>query len=223
MKKMFLCMAIAICQLSFAQVKKNVGEFNKVKVFDRITVELIASNEEKVEINGSRSSEVEIVNKNGELKIRMSAGKLLDGEDIDAKVYFKKLTAIDANEGSFVGCDKVFKQPSIYASAQEGAQVTLKLEVDKAEIKAATGGTIKLSGTANYQEVSLGAGGLLEARNLKTVKTSVNVKAGGKAEVYASKSIDARVTAGGNIVIYGNPKEVKRKTTLGGTIEEIRE
>jgi hypothetical protein len=46
-------------------------------------------------------------------------GKLLDGESIDAKVYFRQLTDIDANEGSFIGCDKPFKQEFIYASAQK--------------------------------------------------------------------------------------------------------
>ena len=223
MKNTFLIFAIACFQCAISQVKKEVGAFDKIKVFDQITVELIASNEEKIEINGSRSSEVEVINKNGELKIRMAAKKLLDGEDIDAKVYFKKLNAIDANEGSFVGCDKVFKQIAIYASAQEGAQISLKLDLDKATVKAATGGVIKLSGSADNQDVSLGAGGILEAKNLKTLQTSVNVKAGGSAEVSATTLVDARVTAGGTIRIYGNPKEIKRKTTLGGTIEEVRE
>jgi hypothetical protein len=201
MKKMFLFIAIVCFQAVISQVKKDVGAFDKIKVFDQI----------------------EVINKNGELKIRMSAKKLLDGEDIDAKVYFKQLTAIDANEGSFVGCDKPLTQTSIYVSTQEGAQVNLKLSVDKAEIKAATGGIIKLSGTAENQEASLGAGGILQAKNLKTAQTSVNVKAGGKAEIHASNLVDARVTAGGNIKIYGNPKEIKRKITLGGTIEEVRE
>jgi hypothetical protein len=41
--------------------------------------------------------------------------------------------------------------------------------------------------------------------------------------VRASESVDAHVTAGGKILIYGNPKRVERKTTLGGKIEEIRE
>lgn len=223
MKRIVLLMALCTMQFSFAQVKKTVGEFDKIKVFDRITVELVPSSEEKVEITGTRSSEVEVVNKNGELKIRMALKKLLDGEAIDVKVFFKNLTKIDANEGSFIGCDKAFSQPSIYASAQEGAQVKIALKVDRAELKAATGGILKISGTADSQDVSLGAGGILEGRNLKTERTSVSVKAGGEAEVNATESVDARVTAGGKIKIYGKPKQVNRKTTLGGSIEEIRE
>lgn len=219
---------IAITALLFtasfinAQVKKDVGEFTKIKSFDQINVELIPSNDERVEITGSRKDEVELINKNGELKIRMRTGKLLDGEEIQAKVFFKTLTHIDANEGSFIGCDKAFKQSSMYASAQEGAGVKLKLDVDNVEVRAATGGKIKLTGTAKNQDVSLGAGGILEAKDLKTSTTKVDVKAGGEAEIHASQLADARVTAGGKIVIYGSPKEVKRKTTLGGKIQEIR-
>lgn len=218
-----ILLLLAMGATSKAQVKKDVGEFDKIKSFDQITVELIASDEERVEIVGNRSDEVEIINKNGELKIRMKTGKLLDGEEIDAKVYFKTLTRIDANEGSFIGCDKPFKQASIYASAQEGAQVKIALDVQHAEIKAATGGKVKLSGTADNQDVALGAGGILEAKDLRTSTTKVDVKAGGEAEIHASDLADARVTAGGKIIIHGNPKQVKRKTTLGGKIEEIRE
>jgi hypothetical protein len=214
---------ICIAQLSNAQVRKDVGEFNKIKTFDQITVELIPSDDERIEIVGTRSDEVEVINKNGELKIRMRTGKLLEGEEIDAKVYFKNLASIDANEGSFVGCDKAFKQPSMYASAQEGAQVKITLDVDNIEVKAATGGKIKLSGTAKNQDVALGAGGILEAKTLKTSNTKVDVKAGGEAEVLATDLADARVTAGGKIIIHGNPKQIKRKTTLGGKIEEIRD
>ena len=222
-KKTAILLLVLSAQFSNAQVKKDVGEFSKVKTFDRITVELIPSDAERIEIVGTRSDEVEIINKNGELKIRMKTGKLLDGEEIDAKVYFRKLTSVDANEGSFIGCDKPFAQPLMYASAQEGAEVKIALDVDKFETKAATGGKIKVSGTAKSQEVALGAGGMLEAKGLKTQNTKVDVKAGGQAEIYASEVADARVTAGGKIVIHGNPKQVKRKTTLGGNIEEIRE
>ncbi|HOZ75867.1 MAG TPA: head GIN domain-containing protein [Flavobacterium sp.] len=216
-------LVILTAPLCHGQIKKNVGEFTKIKTFDRITVTLVPSNEERVEFNGSRSTDAEVINKNGELKIRMRTGKLLDGESIDAKVYFRQLTDIDANEGSFIGCDKPFKQEFIYASAQEGAEVKITADTQQTRIRAATGGKIKVSGTTKDLDVKLGAGGILEAKNLKSVASAVDVKAGGEAQVRASESVDAHVTAGGKILIYGNPKRVERKTTLGGKIEEIRE
>jgi hypothetical protein len=47
--------------MSFGQVT-NLGDFSDIKVFDKLKVELISS-ENKAEITGNRESEVEFVNK----------------------------------------------------------------------------------------------------------------------------------------------------------------
>ena len=222
MKKILILTILAV-QFSFAQVKKEVGDFDKVRVFDRISVELIPANENRIEINGSRSNEVEVVNKNGELKIKMSLKKLLKGEEIEAKLYFKRIETIDATEGSYVGSDTPFKQSSLEVSAKEGAEVKVTVDVQNINEKAYTGGTLTLSGTAVKQNITIGAGGIVDAKNLKTAETMVSVSAGGNAKIRATDVVDARVKAGGNVTIYGKPAQMKQKTTLGGTIEQISE
>ena len=52
----------------FAQETRNVGDFNSLKVYDRIPVELVKSSKSKVEITKGNNTDVEVVNKNGELK-----------------------------------------------------------------------------------------------------------------------------------------------------------
>ena len=216
-----LMLAILAVQFSFAQVKKEVGEFDKVRVFDRISVELVPSNENRIEISGSRSSEVEVVNKNGELKIRMPFKKLLDGEEINAVLYFKRLETIDAAEGSYVGSDTPFNQSALEVSAKEGAEVKVSGELQKLTGKAFTGGTLTLSGTSVNQEITIGAGGIVHAKDLKTDQTTVSISAGGEAKIYATELVDAKIKAGGTISIYGKPRQVNQKTTLGGTIEQM--
>jgi hypothetical protein len=49
---------------------------------------LIPSDENKVILNGSGSDEVELINRNGELKIRMLLTKMFNGDDISAIVYY---------------------------------------------------------------------------------------------------------------------------------------
>lgn len=222
MKKTALLAILFIAQISFAQVTKNLGDFDELKVFDRINVELIPSTENKIEIKGDRSSEVEVVNKNGELKIRMSLKKLMKGEEITAKLYFTKLESIDASEGAYVTCDETFKQTAIEITGKEGAEIRLKIDVQKAKIKSVTGAILKISGTAQNQDASLGTGGILEAMNLETSQTTVSITTGGEADVKASELVDAKVRAGGTITIYGSPKQVNKKTVLGGTITESK-
>ncbi|SEA19661.1 Putative auto-transporter adhesin, head GIN domain [Flavobacterium gillisiae] len=220
MKRLLIVAFVIVAQMSCGQVTKNLGDFSDIKVFDKLKVELIPSSENKAEITGNRESEVEFVNKNGELKIRMPFPKLLSGDDITIKLYFRNIESITASEGSFVSCDTRFKQTIMDLSAKEGAQINIDLDVEKVNVKAVTGGIIELSGKALNQDVVIMSGGNLQSKELHTSQTSINVSAGGNAEIHASSLVDAKVKAGGSIYIYGSPKQINKETLFGGTIVE---
>lgn len=196
----------------------ELKDFDDVKVFDKLNVTLVASTENKAVITGSSQSKVEVVNKNGLLKIRMPLTKIMSGDEAKVTLYFKRIQSIDANEGSSVTCADIFKQTSITLGTQEGAKITAVLEVEKATIKAYSGGIIKIIGKAVTQSVLINSGGVLEAGDLETSQTTVSLSAGGSADVRASSLVDAKIKAGGTIFIYGKPKEIKQETFMGGTI-----
>jgi hypothetical protein len=220
MKKLLIGVAILFVQVSFGQVTKNLGDFDKVKVFDKLSITLIHSSENKIVIKGSRESEVEVVNKNGELKLRMPFPKLLSGDDISIQLYYKRIESIDVSEGSIVSSKETFKQTTIDLNSKEGGEINVILDVDNAKVRAVSGGTIKVSGEASNQVANLGSGGILKAKELHTSQTTISVSAGGNAEIYATTLVDAKVNAGGYIYIYGKPKQINQKTVLGGRIEE---
>ena len=221
MKKVLILVVALVVQTTFAQVTKNLGDFNTVKVFDKLNVKLIASSENKAIITGDREEEVEFVNKNGELKIRMPFPKLLAGDAVSIKLYFKTIDGIAASEGSIVSSDAVFSGTILDLNVREGAQISLLLEgVKKVNVKAVSGGIIQLSGNAVNQDVVIMSGGILEARELETLQTTINVSAGGNAEIKASVLVDAKVKAGGNIYVYGRPEQINKETLLGGKIIE---
>lgn len=220
MKKLLIGVAILFVQVSFGQVTKNLGDFDKVKVFDKLSITLIHSSENKIVIKGSRESEVQVVNKNGELKLRMPFPKLLSGDDISIQLYYKRIESIDVSEGSIVSSKETFKQTTIDLNSKEGGEINVILDVDNAKVRAVSGGTIKVSGEASNQVANLGSGGILRAKGLHTSQTTISVSAGGNAEIYATTLVDAKVNAGGYIYIYGKPKQINQKTVLGGRIEE---
>ncbi|MCW2117973.1 head GIN domain-containing protein [Flavobacterium sp. 7A] len=220
MKKVLFIALVMISQITLAQVTKNLGDFNAISIFDKLNVKLIPGSENKIVIKGTRASEVETVNNNGVLKVRMPFPKLMSGNDIMIQLYYKNIDDISASEGSFVSSDAVFKATIMNVSAREGAQIEVELDAEKVNVKAVTGGIVNLSGEANNQEVAIGTGGNLSAIDLHTSQTTVTVSAGGTAEVYATTLVDAKVRAGGNIYIYGKPKQVNKATVLGGKIEE---
>ena len=60
-----LVLIVATTQISQAQTEKMLGDFNELKVYDRIEVALIKSDENKIIIKGKNTEDVVIVNKNG--------------------------------------------------------------------------------------------------------------------------------------------------------------
>ncbi|CAN1549171.1 Putative auto-transporter adhesin, head GIN domain containing protein [Flavobacteriaceae bacterium] len=222
MKYYRLIVFLLLSQMGFSQetTTKNLGDFDAVKVFDKISLQLIPSEESKIELSGKNSSEVEIVNNNGELKVRMQIGKFLSGEDVTALVYYKKIQSLDACEGSYISSDQVIKQISFSLNAKEGAEIKLKLEVQKLSIRATSGGIINLEGMAKNQDIIISSGGVLNAKDFQTEQTNVAISAGGTADVRASELVDAKVRAGGTITIFGKPKQINQKTVLGGSINQ---
>lgn len=222
MKKLLIGVAILVAQMSFGQITKNLGDFDSVKVFDKLSVKLVPSSENKIVIKGARESEVEVVNKQGLLKLRMPFPKLLSGDDLDITLYYKNIELIDVNEGAIVSSKEAIKATAFKVSAQEGGKINVDLDVDKLKVSSVSGGEITLTGKATNQDASLGAGGYLLASKLATSQTTVSVSAGGKADVNASTIVEAKVSAGGSIYIYGKPKQINQKTVFGGKIEEVK-
>ena len=220
MKKIFIIAIAFAMQSAVAQVSKNLGDFNTVKVYDKLNVKLIASSENKVIIKGSRETEVEVVNNNGELKLRMPFPQLLSGNDITIKLYYKDIDGVDANEGAYVSSDETFDATIMNVSAKEGAEIHLNLDVNKVNVKAVTGGIIVLEGKATNQDVVVMTGGVVENKDLITDQSTVSVSAGGEVDVNATVLVDAKVKAGGSVTVFGKPKQINKKTILGGTIEE---
>lgn len=221
MKKL-LFILLLISSLTYAQTEKKVGDFNKVTAFDQITVELIASEENKVVLSGTNSDVVEVVNKNGELKLRMPLTNLLKGNQVNAKVYYTDLAAIEANEGSQISSDSSIKAIGFDIIAKEGSKIDINLEVSNLNVKITSGGIVKTAGTAKNQDVVISAGAIYEAKELTTEQTVISINAGGEATIFATELANAKARAGGDIIIYGNPSQVNKKTFAGGRIKIIK-
>ncbi|GGG53491.1 DUF2807 domain-containing protein [Croceivirga lutea] len=214
----FLLFTIALQLNAQRTIDTQVGDFNEIKVFDLIEVNLIQSNENRIVIKGENVSDINWINKEGVLKLRMQLDKKFRGEDTFIEVYYTDIDVIDANEGSQITCNELVKKNKIELRAQEGARINIGMDVAVAEIRAVTGGIIQASGLAENQTVVLNTGGIFEGSDLRTAVSEIKIQAGGEAEVFASERVDINLKAGGDVVVYGNPKVVNKKTFAGGRI-----
>jgi hypothetical protein len=222
MKKIIYSLLL-MSSLTYAQLERNVGDFTKVTAFDKIDVNLVAATENKVVLTGAHSKEVELVNKNGELKIRMPLIKMLSGYSVSATVYYKKIEAVEANEGSRITSKDTISSLNFDIICKEGSDIKLtNLKADRLQIRVSQGSVVTVIGTAKNQDVISNSGGKYDGQDCKTEQTEVTVNAGGMAYVYASDLVNAKTRAGGEITIYGKPKQTIEKSVAGGSIEQAK-
>lgn len=212
---------IALTAIAQENITKNVGDFSELKVFDGISVRLIKSTESKAVISGEDANKVTMVNKNGELKIRMSIKKVFNGYKTYIDLYYNKMIdVIDVNESAFVSSPDTIQQVTLELKTQEGAEVDIPVDVDKLDIKAVTGGIVETKGKAKSQTISIRTGGHYNGEKLESGQADISINAGGAATIKAIDYLKARVKAGGTVTIIGKPKVIDQQTFLGGKIIE---
>ncbi len=219
MNKIGFLLVLLTTKWMFAQ-EKNVGDFTKVTAFDQIDVMLIPSDENKVSLNGSGSDEVELINKNGELKIRMPLTKMLRGDAISAMVYYTQLKAVEANEGSRIASESVMSSEDFDIITKEGSIVELTIDVKNLIVKMNDGSKVSLEGKADSQDVLLNSGSVYKAEKLQTTSATITANTGAEGSVRVSDLANAKCRAGGKVYIYGKPKRINKKIIAGGKIYE---
>ncbi len=216
----FLCFFQSISQDD--TITRELQAFREIKAFDGISVNLIPAQENKAVIKGANTNKVAIVNNNGVLKIRMEIDKIFSGYRTFVDLYFAQpLIVIDVNEDARISSDETFQQEVLEVKAQEGGEIQIEARVEQLLVKCVTGGIIKANGSSANQDVQINTGGEYLGKSLTTEFSTVNVNAGSRAEIYATKYVKATVKAGGQVLVFGDPAKMDEKTVFGGKITRM--
>ena len=226
MKKTLLILIISLTHSIYSQtvVKKTLGDYSILKVYNGIEVLLLQSKEQKIEIKGEKSEKVKIKNVNGVLKLSLPFSLKPENNYGKGKVfitlyYNSNIDVIDANEGSII-TGKEFHQEKLKVNSQERAFIDLALKVTHLNIRASSGGVIKLTGSSESQTVNIDLYGVYNGFGLNvTGNTNVFSGTGAKAEISAGKTLSAKVNFGGSIFYKGSPEVQKNKKVIGGIIQ----
>ncbi|MBE8721260.1 head GIN domain-containing protein [Sphingobacterium pedocola] len=210
---------VLMIQTGFSQLSRSIGAIRQLDVTDKINVILIPNDKNEVVITGELANQVEVIETNGTLRIKMTSGYLLKGDQAEVTVYTPTLNTIAVRKGAHVQMEHgEIQTDSLVLTANEGAKLNLVVRVDFLESYSTSGSTIDLSGEATKQEANIAFGGTYIAKDLHSDDAYARVNAGGRCEINAKQSVDVQTRAGGVIDIYGNPAERKQRKLAGGKI-----
>lgn len=91
---------------------------------------------------------------------------------------------------------------------------------DDLELSLDEEGQIEIEGKTDYLRVSLDGEGKILAKELQTKNTYITLFGEGKAELYARKSLKAKVKGSGSIDYWGDPEEISIKASKGGSVNK---
>ena len=199
-------------------VERNVGDFNRLKVYDLLNIELIKSSINKVEISGEFPSFTIVKNKNGELKIRMGLEKRFRGSKTNVKLYYKKIDKINTHEGAIVFSKDTIKQEKILIKADSGSIQDYILDVKDISTKINTGSIVYLTGKTDRHIGKITTGGELNAETLKSEQSKIYVNTGSIADVSAKDLLELNIRTGGIVNVYSKTKRTKENIRTGGKV-----
>jgi hypothetical protein len=229
-RKTFLLVSIILFLLSteftYSQIGYDVerrrvvlGSFKSLKVFSGLEVKIIPSDLNKIYIYGDNKDNVIVSVKKEILKIKLSLETILNPGYTYVELYYKdELNTIDMKQGTTLSSKKIIRQEEMLIKVREGSKVDLNLVNNILNLRVASGGQLDLKGESNLIDIKVTTGGVYNGQNLISNTAKVNVIAGGRASLKVSKSINASVTAGGIINVYGNPKTQRANYRFGGRI-----
>ncbi len=224
MRKLLFLTILLTSNLIVSQttITKNLGDFEKIKVYNGIDVELIKSDEQKIVISGEKAEKVKIKNSDNTLKITLKFPDLSADGKVEVKLYYNKdIKIIDANEGATI-TGKDINQAQLEVKSQERAFINLVIKTKHLKVKTSSGGIIKLTGTSKNQDVDLDLYGVYHGYDLiVSDNTSIRAGSGAKAEIFAGETLNAKVSFGGSIFYKGNPEVMKDKKVAGGIIKQM--
>jgi hypothetical protein len=201
------------------EVSVKLKKIEELKVYNGLKVNLIKSDEQKLEITGEKAADVTFKNKKGVLKLGLKLGSSFDSKKVKIDLYYNSdIGELDVNQGAVISSQEVFKQQQLAVSSQDGSYIKLTVAVDYIKIKGLTGGNIQLKGIAKSQNVNLVSGARYEGFNLESGQANLYVSTGSKAEVYATEVLDAKSKFGGKVFYKGRPKSVTIEESLGGKV-----
>lgn len=200
--------------------ERAVSDFDEVEIRGNYDLVLQKAAAEKVVIETDENLQdfIELTVGGKRLTIR-NLEPLISKQNIRITVYYTTLQALSSSGSSVVSSDGMIKSNKLDVEFSGAGSLNLELEVEDLEVDMPGAGLIKLVGYANRQRLKMSGAGHLNALNLITNETRVELNGLGGADIHALKKLDATLNGVGSIRYKGAPAELNQDVRGMGVIK----
>ena len=180
--------------------QRRVSSFNKIDIDGVFDVKIELRKKQGVEIIGDDNILPHIVTKSsGDTLVITSSKSICPKLSLQVNISQDNIERLDADGSN-----------DINISGVKNKKFVLNLN---------GASDVRASGRTGEFTAKISGAGSLRAGNLHAENTEISVVGSGDAEVYASGKLNASIDGAGDIIYFGNPKDVSRRVTGVGDIE----
>ena len=193
--------------------------FDEIKVQQGINLYLTQSNTTKINVEADENILDLLITevKNNELKIYFEKNV----NRAKARNVFLSTTTIKkikASSGASVKSENTFQVASLDLDASSGSSIKFYVSADDVTTETSSGANIKVYGKSKSFSGKASSGSSIDADELSCIEAYANASSGANINVNVSDKLTASASSGGDIDFEGNPKNVNKDTSSGGSV-----
>ena len=128
------------------------------------------------------------------------------------------ISKISASSGASVKSENTIQATSLDLESSSGSSIKIRTNAHEIKSESSSGSTITIFGKSEMFSANASSGSSINANELKTVDAMVKVSSGANINVNVTHKLTAKASSGGAIEYEGNPKDVDKKTSSGGSV-----
>lgn len=210
-----MLLAVTISVSVFAQEEQNwpsknfeIGDFSRIKLDGGFKVYLIQGDECMLTVKSSNSDvfdNIKITNYQKVVSIQMDAS-VFQYRRVSLYITFKTLEKLYIEGGVNLKTNGYLDLNDFDVHIEGGANVDLNMKAENVKVYGEGGFLFELKGVAETLDVTIKGAGHVSASELKTKDVRFVVAGFGTGNVYATKTLYAKLEGVGKLRYKGNPK-----------------
>ena len=206
---------------NLVEEKRDVKNFNKIKIRSIANVEITQAEDESVLIEALPSS----INK---IKTEVEDKTLVIGytwfgylwpRKMNVYLKVKHLNGLYAHGAAEVKTGSI-KTDKLELRLSGAGKIIMTLESKEIDASISGAGSLFLSGSTDRETLKISGAGEYNAEGFKAQEVKITISGAGSARVNAEQKLDIRISGAGNVYYSGNP-QISQNISGAGKIYQI--
>ncbi|SFS80188.1 head GIN domain-containing protein [Lutibacter maritimus] len=195
------------------------SNFSEIKVQQGIQVYITQGNSTELKVEADENI-IDILRtevKNNKLNIYFDKNVY---KAASRKVYLttSDISKIETSSGASVKTENTIETTILELDSSSGSAIKMYVNADEISSSSSSGATINIYGKSKEFSAMASSGSSIDADKLETINATAKVSSGANIDLNVSGKLIAKASSGGDIDYEGNPTEVNKDTSSGGSV-----